>query len=692
MFMGSIFYRRSPRVTWHLGLPKSHPSILSTSRAQACQTGICKGLFHVYGKYLQLTHAQRSASPQHQKSCQNKSTSTLQANNPYLDSTAITLPHGSQSDQIPDLTISENRKRKEAPDTVKEKELRSSYERKILRRKAIAERARKHKEHKHFINERLKDRGITSQDWRIPLAVLEAHSSTGNVKSKEHLRAREVWSMQRPKLCQLHIDQIERPAIWTDFTFYNYVEDIAMSSVNRLIQRRFYAKGDSHTAAVSRRLEEIFKAPSSREFLSPRAFNVALSFFYKTCQVPKAMALFVYMEWLRMEIPPETVSIMLRGTATYKDLHNFTRLLRIFISRGIKPTASAWAALIQAVGSREGRATIIHRMRTRNLLDQRATMREIVRLVIREDIAKHLDDGLELASFLASMDAQYGTEWLSYTAGNIILYEVGQRKSILEAFETLEALMQCGLPVTVVTMNILLQLSSQERDHLFTIRILRFLLADRRIKPDGRTYEILFMQAWRSRLYNFARVVWTSACTEGLTTFKMQSIIKDNLLCNRPDTFGVSAESRAKIWSRSAAQVIAGTTQAEKLDEIFHPNTWTTESTSKSRDLATDGHDQLLDGLPMKGLRLIETRRKALAALIAKDIAMAGRYHLKEHFFSLLSKALELDRSWMQSRAWKERSPQWKRENALVIQVGESGLLTGKGIFFKEDSAILVRT
>lgn len=688
MFLGSISYRRPPRVT---RLPKSHSSIPSTSRAQACQTRICKGLFHVYGKHLQLTHSQRSTSLQHQKSCRNKSTSTLLANIPYLNSTAITLPQGSQSDQTPDLTISELRKSKGAPESVKEKELRSSSERKILRRKAIAERARKHKEHKRFINERLKDRGLTSQDWRIPLAVLEANSSTGNVKSKEHLRTREVWSMQRPKLCQLHIDQIERPAIWTDFTFYNYVEDLAMSSVNRLIQRRFYAKGDSHTAAVSRRLEEIFKAPTSREFLSPRAFNVALSFFYKTCQVPKAMALFVYMEWLRMEIPPETVSIMLRGTATYKDLHNFTRLLRIFISRGIKPTAIAWTALIQAVESREGRATIIHRMRTRNLLDQFATMREIVRLVIGEDIAKHLDDGLDLASFLASMDAQYGTEWLSYTAGNIILYEVGQRKSIIEAFETLEALMQCGMPVTVVTMNILLQLSSQERDHLFTIRILRFLQADRRIKPDGRTYEILFMQAWRSRLYNFARVVWTSACTEGLTTFKMQSIIKDNFLCNRPDTFGISAESRAKIWSRSAAQVIAGTTQAEKLDEIFHPNTWTNESTSKSRDHATDGHDQLMDGLPMKGSRLIETRRRALAALIAKDIAMAGRYHFTDHFFSLLSKALELDRSWMQSRAWKEKSPQWKRENALVVQIDETGRLTGKGNFFKEDSAILVR-
>lgn len=685
MFLGSISYRRPSRVTRHLRLPKSHPSIPSTSRVQACQTRIYKCLFHVCGKHLQLTHAQIPASLQHQKSCQNQSTSTLRANIPYLNSTAITLPQGRQSEPIPDLTISELRNSKEAPESFEEEGLRTLYERKILRRKAIAERARKHKEHKHCVNERLKDRGLTSQDWHIPLAVLEANSSTGNVKSEEHLRARAVWSMQRPKLCQLHIEQIERPAIWTDFTFYNYVEDLAMSSVNRLIQRRFYAKGDSHTAAVSRRLEEIFKAPSSREFLSPRAFNVALSFFYRTCQVPKAMALFVYMEWLRMEIPPETVSIMLRGTATYRDLHNFTRLLRIFISRGIKPTASAWAALVQAVESREGRATIIQRMRTRNLLNQSATMREIVRLVIREEIAKHLDDGLDLPSFLGSMDAQFGTEWLSYTAGNIILYEVGQRKSIIEAFETLEVLMQWGMPATVVTMNILLQLSSQDRDHLFAIRILRFLQGDRGIKPDGRTYEILFMQAWRSRLYNFARVVWTSACAEGLTTFKMQSIIKDNFLRNRPDTFGISAESRAKIWSLSAAQVIAGIDQAQKLDEIFRPSSWTNESRSEAGDRVADGLDQLMDGLPMKGSKLIETRRRALAALIAEDTAMAGRYHLTDHLFSLLSKALELDRSWMQSRAWKERSPQWKRENSLVVQIDDTERLTEKGIFLKKD-------
>lgn len=670
MFLGSLLYRGPSRVTTHLKLPKSHPSIPLTSRTQA--------VFGVCGKHLQFTHAQSSASLQHQKSCQNKSTATLPVDIPSLNSIAITLPQKGQSEPTPDLTIPELGNSKGARESVKETELRSLDGRKILRRNAIAERARKHKEHKYCINERLKDRGLTSQDWQIPLAVLEANFSAGNVKSKEHIRARAVWSMQRPKLCQLHIDQIERPAIWTDFTFCNYVEDLAMSSVNRLIQRRFYAKGDSHTAAVSRRLEEIFKAPTSREFLSPRAFNVALSFFYRTCQVPKAMALFVYMEWLRMEIPPETVSIMLRGTATYKDLHNFTRLLRMFISRGIKPTASAWSALVQAVESREGRATIIRSMQKRNLLNKFATMKEIVRLVIREDIAKHLDDGLDLASFLDLMDAQYGTQWLSYTAGNIMLYEVGRRKSIVEAFETLEALMQCGMSATVVTLNTLLQLSSQERDHLFSIRILRFLQADCGIKPDGRTYEVLFMQAWRSRLYNFARVVWTSACTEGLTTFKMQSIIKDNFLCNRPDTFCIGAESRAKIWSLSAAQVIAGISQARKLDDIFRPSSWNYESRSKAKDLATDGHCQLVNDLPMERLRLIGTRRRALAALIAEDIAMAGRYHLTDHFFSLLSKALELDRSWMQSRAWKERPPQWKRENSLVVQIEKTERRTGK--------------
>lgn len=678
MFLGSISYRRPSRVTRRLSLPKSHPSIPSTSRAQACQTRIDESHFHVCGKRLQFTHAKITASLHHQKSCQNKSLSPPRANIHYLNSTAITPPQGGQLEPIPDVTTSEPRNRKGTPESVEEGELSSLQGRKILRKKAIAERARKHKEHKYCINKRLKDRGLTSQDWQIPLAVLEANSSTGNFKSKEHPRARAVWSMQRPKRCQLHIDQIERPAIWTDFTFYNYVEDLAMSSVSRLIQRRFYAKGDSHTAAVSRRLEEILKAPTSREFLSPRAFNLALSFFYRTCQVPKAMALFVYMEWLRMEIPPETVSIMLRGTATYKDLHNFTRLLRIFIGRGIKPTASAWAALVQAVESREGRATIIQSMQMRNLLDQFATMRELVRLVIREDIVKHLDDGLDLASFLASMDAQYGTEWLSYTAGNIILYEVGQRKSITAAFEALEILMKCGMPATVVTMNTLLQLSSQERDHLFSIRILRFLKANRGIKPNGRTFEILFMQAWRSRLYNFAKVVWSSACAEGLTTFRMQRIIKDSFLCNRLDTFGIRAQSRAMIWGLSAAQVIAGITQAQNLDEIFRQSFWKNESRSKAGDLATDGPDQLVDGLPMNGSRLTEARRRALAALIAEDIAMAGRYHLKDDIFSLLSKALELDRSWMQSRAWKEKPPQWKRENALVLQIEETERLAGK--------------
>ena len=55
MFLGNISYRRPSRVTRHLRLPKSHPSI-PPPELKLARHEYRKSLFHTCGKHLQLTH------------------------------------------------------------------------------------------------------------------------------------------------------------------------------------------------------------------------------------------------------------------------------------------------------------------------------------------------------------------------------------------------------------------------------------------------------------------------------------------------------------------------------------------------------------------------------------------------------------------------------------------------------------
>lgn len=514
-------------------------------------------------------------------------------------------------------------------------------QKKEKRRKSRAERAIKHKEHKNFKNERLKHKGDSSYDWRTPYELL-VRCSPARYTDPPSVKGNHL--LKHPKLLQLRADQIPRPLAWSKQAFWYYVDNLTRSLVDPLIERQLYGRGGSHVAEVSRILTEIFQAPAAREFLSPEAFNVAISFFYTHTALPQAIALFEYMQWLRMEIPGETMDIMLRGCAIYKDLYRFTKILEYCTDRGIVPTAGSWTMLLRAVRSRDAQEVIIESMKERKMLEDTRTVREVVRLIVREDLIRHLDNNLDPTSFLDSMDTRFGTEWLSESAGNIILYELGQRKPAAEAVDMLHTMMKRGMETDEVTLNTLLKFCSWEKNHLLAIRVLRLLHVEKGVRADRITFNYLFMQAWSSRLYNFARVIWRTACVRGVATFKIKNLVKNSLLYYESPVSNDEPGSRARIWMESAGEVIVGIKPVDDLDDIFSSNHVTKTTTSGTK----------------KRLKLIDD-----------DFATAGRYRLVDDLPELLIYALKLDRMWMECGAWKGESSRWKRKLAIAVQVTE---------------------
>lgn len=514
-----------------------------------------------------------------------------------------------------------------------------SQKRKEKRRKDRAVGARKHKVHMHLQKRLVHEKDRTSYNWRTPLALLEQPSPTGYADSP----MRVSYYSRRPQIWrQLRAELIPGPPVWSELTLYHYVQDLTQSSVDRFFRRQIYGKGRSHVARVSRILLEVFYAPAAREFLSPNAFNVAIFFFCIHTAVPQAAALFEYMDWLQMKISGQTMDMILQSAASNQDLSNFTRVLRRCIDRGIVPAPGVWVALVQAVRSKEAQEVIIQSMRKRNMLEDIGTVRRLVTYVVRRDIIKHLHDGLDPASFLDSIETRFGPGWLSTTAGNIILYELGQRKPAAEVVGMLHILMELGMNADETTLNTLLIFCSWEIDHLLAIRVLRLLHIEKGVRTGELTFDYLFIQAWRSRCYNLARVIWRTACIRGVASYRIQGYVARNLMFHRSKAPGNEPGSSACIWNESAGEVVVGIEPVPELDHLLSSNPVTEASSSKVR-----------------------------RQLIARDVATAGRYRLVDDLSELLTNALKLDRTWKECGAWKGKSSEWKRKMAIAVRVQE---------------------
>lgn len=510
------------------------------------------------------------------------------------------------------------------------------------------------KERKIFTNKILKDRSPWSHDWRVPLQALKQSHQDVNVQNQPENVTRGRWSMQNPtKIRQKHVEEIERPLIWTDLTFLNYIEDLTMSCVNWPMQRRLYGIGGSHAIAVADTLENLFMNVATKELLTPKACNLALLFFSKHHMASKIRALIVQMEKLHTFLEPESVNILLRSAAAQKDLHNFTFMLKRMLRQGFIPNAGTWIAFLMAVESGKARAAVIKCMRERGLLKQSSTLKDAVSLIIGDGVAKHLEEGKESTLFPSSLDLEYGTGWLSTSTANSMLYEVGQRNGVLEAITLLQILKDRGLVVDGVTLRTLLHLSSSEHNIDLVIKLLKLFQVEHDIMPEQDVYEYLLQLAWTRRLYNVARVIWRSACVKAATSFKMYHLVYRSLLCTNVALLSGRPKTRGQIWRESAGAVVAGIKPGGAFDQDF---SLSNEAITKT--LHTNGQTEIA-----------ALSRKDKKALLNSDLAAFENYRQTASLPELLSKAWMLDLEWKSSGAWKEKSAQWKRNNAIDVEL-----------------------
>lgn len=521
-----------------------------------------------------------------------------------------------------------------------------------------AEGRQKHKADKAFVNSRQKDKGLWSYDWRVPLRLLQQHylpHSNDSGKEKPQL-IRGVMSNQqrtedRLRYFEIHADRIRRPCISSPLEFFNYVEDLTLSSVSRTMHHHLYRAQESHVAAIARILEELFNDHSLRDSLTVRAFDTACVFLVKYGFIPTTRVLFARMDELGLSFSAGTFNAILRGAASSKDLHNYTFFLQAMVRRGVKPSGETWIALLMAIQSKAVKLLIVETMRERGVLDQTSTFKDAVNQVVGDEFVAHLDSGQEVTAFLDFMDRSYGFDWLSVSASNRILDELGERGLLLQCVDMLGFMEQRGTKPNSVTLNTLLGHCSRQRNMDGAIQMLRVFESSFGVLPVENHFHQLFMLTWKSQLLNCCRVVWRYACMAAAVSYRTQRLVMDSLARPIPS----QQMSMAEAWRCTVGKFLIGIRYGEGgLDNALRLNT--IQKLVAMAEAATPSY---------KDPDFV----KLIQQLLSDDLKAATQYRPKSGFAEKLEEALAMDRSWVRERIRKDSSTTWMIENSIDVPV-----------------------
>ncbi len=508
---------------------------------------------------------------------------------------------------------------------------------------AIQERG---KENRLLVNQLLKDKGRLSYDWRVPVELLEHHYQFPNAQTPNpdislfrkavpsddtasgHQGASRIQRIKTriQKQAKLARD-IVIPSVWSETALAIYVEDLVEYEYRKDAVSRVWQladKGSSNIADITTALNGIFTSPTTKRYLSIQAYTTALRFFYDNGLFSDARALYIQIEDSRLNIPTEIFNLVLRGSASSRDLHNFTFILQKCIQRGFKPDIETWNILLTTISSSEVRAVIIQRMRERGILDSLPEKGNALRLIVQHEIGSHIDKIADRGAFLDHMDECYGKTWLTTSTGNKLLYEFGKRRSMSETLNLLPSMKLREWRPDEISLDTLLRQSLLLRQHKYSIEILENFRYHFRVEPAKQAHETLFLLAWRSHLLNFARVVWASACTCGHVTFKMQNFVFQSLL------------------SKAALQPSDGSSERfKKLAGAF------VVGVNKSKEMMSPGLGGTSEAQGPVTRRSIV---KYAQILLQSDLSAAGSPRIQEDLGKLLLQALELDTEWVATK------------------------------------------
>ncbi|MCJ1247678.1 hypothetical protein MMC30_004893 [Trapelia coarctata] len=413
-------------------------------------------------------------------------------------------------------------------------------------------------------------KGSWAHDWRLPLDELKQRYRDDGFDAALVPLDRPYLLPKRPKYREVRAQDIPLPAMWSTISFEKYVQDLTQSQVSRVNNRYIYNDRMTHVDVVHDVLIQVFEGTLLRPYLTPKAFDIALVYFYKHHKISSVRRLFNLMSELHMEIPTETFNVLLKGAAARKDLHQLTFILGYMGRKGVSPNAETWVALLRAVQSNRAKLVIYREMKKAGVLKYPATLQNAVMELLEFELASHIVGGQELAPFIKQLDTRYGPNWASLSVVNHLCHRLGENGLVSQAMEALKIATDRNIKPDSITLHIFLSHSLRLRRPKLAVEVVELFHSQYQIYPNEAAYDILFMVAFRSQRLQLCKVIWRYACLNGAVSFRMEQIVTRSLLRNTP----AEPKTNLQRWMKTAGKAIVAIdlgVDATEPKPVWHP-------------------------------------------------------------------------------------------------------------------------
>lgn len=494
------------------------------------------------------------------------------------------------------------------------------------------------------------------------------------VASTEALRRRNlpvpvprgVWDIKRAAKKPKPLDKVlaARPSLSTVREFTEYMEDLTHATEPS--QKANRDPSIPYQEQIAQEIVVLFREDSIRKCLSTAALNRALIFLCDHQRLRRARVVFSIAEHVATA---DTYNILLRSAAQHQHLHVFKWLLLSMWRVHIRPNPDTWLALLEALVNPHEKAALMTQMAQLGYLKDTSTIRRALQLTVQNSLLVHLESGQSIDVFINSMVTTHGTNWFSPS----LLRDMFSVIARLRDFDSAERLLQiCTQHNLLVDSSSLAEIVYMCRRDIFSALYFTKLFLERpSFRLSSRTWERLFLVAFKGRHYNICRVLWRYACMNKAVSHNMKRAVLSSLSRN------VSMKRKdllTNCFLRRAGKVIIG---------VPGNNKRATFKESTLNDLPSEFHANPISYFRRGFLAEWEERSRQLRlakALVARDIDLgASLYRPKQPLNLMLDAAAIMDREW-RDKLHGLRGLTFLLDHVIEVPVWRYGLTKSKRV------------
>lgn len=362
---------------------------------------------------------------------------------------------------------------------------------------------------------------------------------------------RGVWHDSRPEPMSLR-DLLEyRSSTGTVKEFAESIEDLTHAWESKSGEKKKNGAWVVHRDMIVRRIWELFRQDSNREFFSSAALNQALAFLCGQEHLRTARAVFLRAEHVATA---DSYNIFLRSAARRQDLKTFRRFLVSMNRAHIRPNKATWLALLEAMITPNAKASLVAHLVQKGYIAGTSTTRTALQLTIQDSLLVHLDNGQSMDSFIALIAQTNGANWFTPSLISQMFSVIARRKDFTASNILLKFCSNNQLQLKSDTVTTLVSMC--RKDIFSAIDYTLPLLRQQNFRLSRDTLESLFRVAYKSEKYNICRVLWRYACLDGNVTYRMKEMVLSSLRRNVP--LKKYSNDIHRIWQLNAGKVIIG--------------------------------------------------------------------------------------------------------------------------------------